>query len=321
MSTKAFNSSNSFTVLNPGMLCTVQDSGRFQQAHLGITNGGPADKYAYKLANKLLANKDNVATLELSFGGLVLQANCHTSIAVTGADIPFSINGQVKDNWQSHKVASGDKIEFGYASEGCRVYLAVAGGFMVNPQFGSVSTVVREKIGGLNGETLKAGQELAVSKTDARPLFRLCETLIPTYKDEITLRVVTGYQASEFSRVQLNKFFSSVYEVSQQSDRMGYRLIGPSIKSDISQMYSEGISQGAIQVPPDGQPIVLGNDRQTIGGYPKIGSVLSLDLDRLMQCTAGNKVNFEPISIHLAHNLLLLAKQQIDQAKLIQVPS
>ena len=303
------------------MLCTVQDSGRFKQAHLGITNGGPADKYAYKLANKLLANKDNVATLELSFGGLELQANCHTSIAVTGADVPFSINGQVKTNWQSHKVAPNDIIEFGYANEGCRIYVAVADGFKVSPQFGSVSTVVREKIGGINGEPLRAGQQLVVSETEARPLLRLCETQIPTYKDEITLRVVTGYQASEFGRVQLNKFFSSVYEVSQQSDRMGYRLVGPSIKSDISQMYSEGISQGAIQVPPDGQPIVLGNDRQTIGGYPKVGSVLSLDLDRLMQCTAGNKVNFESISIHLAHNLLLLAKQLIDQAKLIQVPS
>ncbi len=321
MTTKPFNSSNSFTVINPGMLCTVQDNGRFKQAHLGITNGGPADKYAYTLANKLLANKENAATLELSFGGLVLQANCHTSIAVTGAKVPFSINGQVKDNWQNYKVAPNDKIEFGYANEGCRVYLAVTDGFKVSPQFGSVSTVVREKIGGLNGDPLKAGQQLTVSKTEARPLLRLCETQIPTYKDEITLRVVTGYQASEFSSVQFNKFYSSVYEVSQQSDRMGYRLVGPSIKSDMSQMYSEGISQGAIQVPPDGQPIVLGNDRQTIGGYPKIGSVLSLDLNRLMQCTAGNKVNFEPISIHLAHNLLLLAKQQLNQAKLIQVQS
>ena len=311
-------SNATFTVVKPGMLATIQDLGRFAQAHLGITTGGPADSNAFLWANRLLGNNENAPTIELSFGGMELIANCTTTIAITGAEAPISINGESKQGWQCHHVNAGDKIAIGFATKGCRIYLAVSGGFKATEQFGSVSTVVREKLGGIDGGVINEGQQLAVVNTDKRPVNKLADEYIPTYSDNVTLRVITGYQVDLFSPQQVNKFFASEYQVSPQCDRMGYRLTGEPVSSDISTMYSEGISQGAIQVPPDGQPIVLGNDRQTIGGYPKLGSVLSLDLNKLMQCSQGAKVNFEPISIHCAHNLLHLARNKYENTPVIQ---
>jgi len=306
-------------VINPGVLSTIQDLGRFKQAHLGITTGGPADEAAYLWANRLLNNAKNSAVLELSFGGLKLISNSSTTIAIAGADAPLSINGQAKDNWQSYRVQPDDEIEIGFASNGCRIYLAVAGGFIIDKQFGSVSTVIREKIGGINGASIKPEQQLKFAQTNKRTLYRLSNTHIPNYLKKIQIRVITGYQFPFFNRDQTINFFTNEYQVSSQSDRMGYRLTGPRIKSDISKLFSEGICKGAVQIPPDGQPIVLANDRQTIGGYPKIGSAFSLDLHKLMQCTQGSKVSFEPISIHCAHNLLHLAKAKYHNTQLIKV--
>lgn len=312
---------SSFNVINPGIHCTLQDLGRFQYANLGITTGGPADKHAFFWANKLVNNNQNSGSLELSHGGLTIQSCTFTTIAVTGANAPLKINDVLKDSWRSHHVQPDDKISIGFANKGCRIYLAVAGGFKVSPQFGSVSTVVREKLGGINGAPICEGAQLPVIENQTRQLYRLAKEHIPLYSNALSLRIITGYQASQFNKIQLNKFFSSQYKVSAQNDRMGYRLTGPSINSNQSTLYSEGICLGAVQIPPDGQPIVLSVDRQTIGGYPKIGSVLSLDLYRLMQCTQEARVTFEPISIELAHNLLQLDKLKSDSTSLIKIPS
>ncbi|RHW76572.1 biotin-dependent carboxyltransferase [Colwellia sp. RSH04] len=311
---------NYFTVATPGILCTYQDLGRFGQGHLGLTTGGPADKSAFIWANKLVKNPINTTALELSFGGLKLIANASTTLTVTGAQAPLTINGCPKELWHSHRVNAGDTIEIGFATLGCRIYLAVAGGFLVAPQFGSVSTVLRESVGGVDGRAIAAKQLLAIAPEKRKtPLLRLSEKDIPTYSESLTLKVITGYQASLFDNYETTKFFANEYQVSSQCDRMGYRLNGAAINSSISKMYSEGICKGAIQIPPDGQPIVLANDRQTIGGYPKIGSVLSLDLNFLMQSNQGSKLSFEPISIHLAHNLLHLAHVKTNQTALVKV--
>lgn len=312
---------SSFNVVNPGIHSTLQDLGRFQHANLGITTGGPADKHAFYWANRLVQNNENTATIELSHGGLDLVSTTYTTIAITGADTPLKINGVAKDSWQSHHVQPDDEISIGFANKGCRIYLAVAGGFQVNPQFGSISTVIREKLGGINGNAISAGVQLPVIANQKRQLYRLAKEHIPLYSNALSLRVITGYQASQFNKIQLNKFFSSQYKVSAQNDRMGYRLTGPSINSNQSTLYSEGICLGAVQIPPDGQPIVLSVDRQTIGGYPKIGSVLSLDLYRLMQCTQQATITFNPISIELAHNLLQLDKLKSDNTSLITITS
>jgi biotin-dependent carboxylase-like uncharacterized protein len=308
-----------FTVISPGVLCTFQDLGRFGQSHLGLTTGGPADKQGYLWANRLLNNPTNSPTLELSFGGLKLLSNTSSTIAVTGANAPLSINGFHKETWQSHRVNAGDEIEIGFATQGCRIYLAVAGGFLIEPQFGSVSTVLREHVGGSNGFSITDNQQLAIPITKKMPLFRLFTDDIPTYSDSLNIKVITGYQHSLFQRYEINKFFSNEYQVTNQCDRMGYRLEGKAIQSNIRKMFSEGICKGSIQIPPDGQPLILSNDRQTIGGYPKIGSVLSLDLDHLMQSTQGHKIHFESISIHLAHNLLHLSVSKYNRINLQQV--
>lgn len=311
--------SSYFEVVTPGILSTFQDLGRFGQSHLGLTSGGPADKQAYLWANRLLNNSENCTVLEISYGGLKLVAKTSTTISVTGANAGLSINGDAKQTWQSHHVNSDDEIEIGYASNGCRIYLAVNEGFKVEPQFNSASTVIREKVGGTNGCAITAGELLFYKQTPKQALYALNAKDTPRYADLLSVKVVTGYQHALFERIELAKFFSSEYQISAQCNRMGYRINGPAIQSGISQLLSEGICKGAIQIPPDGQPIILSVDRQTIGGYPKLGSVLSLDLDSVMQCSQGAKINFEPISIHCAHSLLHLAKIKYTATKLIKV--
>lgn len=316
--TEISNNPLGFKVEHPGMLTLLQDLGRFGQAKLGLTNGGPGDKLAFNWANRLLENDVNASMLEASFGGLKLTSQINTVICVTGANVPLSINGENKPLWSTHNIAKGDKIELGFASQGIRAYLAVKGGFCVEKQFGSVATVLRENIGGLTGEALKPGDHLPANNAQhSDKQHHLLQQDQPNYDQEIRLRVIPGYQQQQFSRLQQRRFFAGHYQVSKQWDRMGYRLEGPAIKCTQTAMLSEGITLGAIQIPPDGQPIVLMHDRQTIGGYPKIGSVLSLDLSRLAQCGQGANIYFEPITMETAHNELHLAKFRYDKTKVV----
>jgi biotin-dependent carboxylase-like uncharacterized protein len=306
-----------FEILSPGILSLIQDAGRFGQHAIGLTNGGPMDPLAFKWANRLLENSVNPTVIETTVGGLKVKSHVDTVIAVTGAKVKVTINGNKYSQWQTLAVKKGDEIELGYATEGCRIYLAVAGGFQVDKQFTSTSTVTREKVGGLNGCALKLGDNLnVISKKKNTRFVKLPEAEIPCYLSDITLRVIPSYQQHEFSRHDQRMFFQNEYTVSELCDRMGYRLSGARINCNIDGILSEGIALGAIQVPKDGQPIILMNDRQTIGGYPKIGSVLSLDLAKLAQLTQGAKVHFEAITIDCAHNQLLLAQQRFNDSKL-----
>jgi biotin-dependent carboxylase-like uncharacterized protein len=306
-----------FEILSPGILSLLQDAGRYGQHTIGLTNGGPMDPLAFKWANRLLSNDENSTVIETTVGGLKLKSTIDTYITITGAKVNVSINGIESAQWQTLSVKKDDVIELGYATQGCRIYLGVAGGFQVEKQFSSTSTVVRENVGGLNGAALKVGNKLAVvdNKQPANHL-KLPEKDIPDYSSDITLRVIPSYQQHDFSRHEQRMFFQNEYSVSDLCDRMGYRLSGQKITCDIQGILSEGIALGAIQVPKDGQPIILMNDRQTIGGYPKIGSVLSLDLAKLAQLTQGAKVRFKPITIDHAHNLLLLAQHKFNNTQL-----
>ncbi len=297
----------SLRVVQPGILSLLQDSGRQGQHRIGLTNGGPLDREAFNYCNRLLQNPQNSTLLEVSFGGLHLQSGVNTFICVTGASLPLRINGRDHPLWEVLPVAPGDDIQLDFAEQGCRAYLGVAGGFDIAPSFGSTATVVRENIGGLHGDRLHAGDELPCAAITNRRRLYLPRQHRPHYGREITVRVIPGYQQQRFSRLQQRRFFSHTYTVSDRCDRMGYRLEGPAISCDIEGILSEGICQGAIQIPADGQPIVLMNDRQTIGGYPKIGSAISLDTARLAQLTPGGLVHFAPISPHGAHNALHLA--------------
>jgi biotin-dependent carboxylase-like uncharacterized protein len=308
----------SLEVIAPGVLSLLQDRGRFGAHRIGLTNGGPMDPEAFNLCHRLLGNDAGSTAVEISFGGSHFRSTVNTFMCVTGASMPLTINGVEKPLWAVHPVAAGDDIRLDFAERGCRSYLGVAGGFSIEPSFGSTATVMREHIGGLNGDKLQPGDHLPCSDVTGRKCYYLPPELQPRYQDRVTLRVIPGYQQGHFSRLQQRRFFSHAYTVSERCDRMGYRLEGPVIACDIDGILSEGICLGAIQIPADGQPIVLLNDRQTIGGYPKIGSALSLDAARLAQLRPGSTVNFAPISPHGAHNALHLAHSVTHRRTLLE---
>jgi len=307
----------SVNIISPGILALLQDAGRFGKHQIGLTNGGPMDPLAFHWANRLCENPAGATVIEVSVGGLKLEAQQALRLAVTGGEMPLEINGVPAERWQTHCLKAGDRLELGYSQRGCRAYIAVSGGgFDVADDFGSTATVVREGIGGLNGSALKAGDELACYTDLDAQCWRVPAAEQPSYSKQVTLRVIPGYQQHSFSRIQQRLFFHNSFAVSDRCDRMGYRLTGPAVSSSIEGILSEGICLGAIQVPADGQPIVLMNDRQTIGGYPKIGSVLSLDLAKLAQLLPGDKVSFTPITIDCAHNALHLAHNRFIAAQL-----
>lgn len=310
-----------FLVKQAGVLSLIQDAGRFGTFNIGLTNGGPVDLLAFHWANRLCSNTLNATAIEISIGGLTLTAQVDTTLAVTGANMPLTINGEIKALWRSYHVKAGDVIALGFAAQGVRCYLAVADGFNVTPSFGSTATVCREGIGGIQGGKLLAGDVLACApnkaNSSAKKNLLLADKQRPQYTDEIILHTVPSYQQHHFSSYQQRLFFSNEYTVSQSFDRMGYRLEGQAIACDIDGILSEGICHGAVQIPADGQPIVLLNDRQTIGGYPKIGAVSSIDTGKLGQLNQGGKVRFEPISMEQAHNLFHLNLSRFNRTELV----
>ena len=297
-----------FTVVQPGMLSLLQDGGRRGHHRIGLSTGGPLDGYAMRWSNRLVGNDEHATVIEASFGGLELEATVNSLVAVTGGDQPLMINGVERDTWRSHRVEAGDRVSLGFASQFCRSYLAVHGGFDIAPSFGSAATVVREGIGGLDGGKLDAGDDLPAKGTPDGECLKVPDSVRTEYSNEITVRVIPGYQQHHFPRLQQRRFFAGEYTVTDRADRMGYRLEGPAIQCDIQGILSEGICQGAVQVPADGQPIVLLQDRQTIGGYPKIGAALALDTAKLGQLMPGARVRFEPVTPYAADNVFHLAE-------------
>ena len=299
----------SLRVIRGGVLSLLQDSGRRRVHRLGLATGGPLDWEAYHYCNRLLQNPADSTLIEISAGGLELEAQVRTWICLTGAPMPLHINDTECDGWTVHRVNPGDRIAIGYARNGCRAYLGVAGGFTIAPVFGSTSTVVREGLGGLTGASLQPGDELPCGSIPDRRRLQLPAVDRPRYQRRLTVRVVPGYQQHHFDRIEQRRFFGAPYEVTGESDRMGYRLQGPPVLCGLQNMTSEGICAGAIQIPPDGQPIVLLADRQTMGGYPKIGAALALDTSRMAQLTQGSIVHFAPITPATARRALQLAER------------
>jgi biotin-dependent carboxylase-like uncharacterized protein len=289
----------SFHIVRGGMLSLLQDYGRYGYQHIGVTSSGPMDEHAFLWANKLLSNNVNATQIEITFGGLTLVATKPTEIAITGANLGAHINDRSVQPWQTYNVVVGDTIKFSQPIKGLRAYLAVKGGLHVQPHLGSTATVVREGIGGINknGVKLKDGDKLEYSSFKNRGTRAVSSHFIPDYSLNIELGLIPSYQFDGFSKQQIDMFFSSTYQVSDQMDRMGYRLKGKAITYSGSGIISEGISMGAVQIPQDGQPIVLLRDRQTIGGYPKIGCISTLDCSLLAQQKPGDNISFKLIDI------------------------
>ena len=302
----------SFKVIDPGAMALIQDGGRKGFQHLGVTAGGPMDEYAFDWANWLLGNTRGAAALEITYGLVALEAQADVTIALTGADLGASLNGKPLLPWQACQVSAGDRLSFATPVSGLRAYIAMPGGIKAEPRLGSVATVVREKVGGLDGsgQSLKKGDILQSTSPRPNALRHMPDWAVPDYGAPLLLGVIPGYQFEGFSTVQRMKFFSSDYMVTSNIDRMGYRLKGEAVISEQSGIISEGIALGAIQIPQDGQPIVLMRDRQTIGGYPKIGCVFSLDLAKLSQRKPGDGVAFTLMDVADAENRRALYDHQ-----------
>jgi len=302
-----------FSVIKPGPLTTIQDAGRIGQNRLGLTEGGPMDYRSFALANRLVGNDINAAALEVTLGGLTLKCLSQTSISLTGAFCPLSINGKPAQLWKSHLVKSDDIIEIGFAALGARSYLATSGGFDGPVWFSSQATVIREGLG-----TALAKEDVLESQPSNIQNFKLDYKHQPSLRKQAALQFVPGYQWHQISTESQQVFLTNPYKVSPRNDRMGYQLAGQTIHTGIESIYSEGISRGAIQIPGDGQPIVLMKDRQTIGGYPKLGSVITQDLDTLAQLTVGTSVSFQQVTPEYALEQFRSYIQEISDCELLQ---
>lgn len=296
---------NGLRVLAPGMLSLIEDNGRFGVARYGLSVGGPADLHSYCWANQLLGNPMNAPTLEITMGNATFFAECDMRLALTGANTSASIDGIHLENWRSFWLHKGQTLKLGYAHNGLRAYLAVAGGFNTPKTFSSSATVMRNKLGGLAerpGTALQKGDILPISATayqaDKKSTW-VPRHFIPDYSNELCLGVIESYQADLFSTSAKQQFYATPYQISDKFDRMGIRLQGEAVDCGMSGIVSEGIAYGAIQFPPNGQPIILLNDRQTLGGYPKIGCLSKMSLMKLAQARPGSRINFYRADIDL----------------------
>lgn len=277
-------------------LCLLQDTGRFGVRHLGVTQGGALDWVSMRWANWLLGNPAEAAVVEITLGGFSLVAEDDCCLALAGADLDARIDGEPLKPWSSFTLNRGQRLRLNQPVQGARAYLAAPGGFAAPQVLGSCASVVREELGGLDGlgSALAKGQPLAYDGA-APALKTVPEALRPDFADSSALDLVLGAQIGDFSGQSLFEAFNRDWTLDSRADRMGMRLLGPALQYQGAPMISEGIPLGAVQVPPDGQPIVLLNDRQTIGGYPRLGALTPLALARLAQLLPGSVVRFKPV--------------------------
>lgn len=291
-------------ILDAGLLTTVQDLGRYGFQRYGVSASGVMDEYSAKIANKLVGNKVGEAVLETTLKGVQIEFLQNTAVAITGGNCDVTLNGTKIELWQSYLVNRGDILKMGICRSGLRNYLAFAGGIDVPIIMNSKSTNLKAKVGGFNGRKLMAGDILSVGVGSLETPLTLNKHYIPTYSKDIKVGVILGQQDDHFTEAGIKTFLNETYTVTQESDRMGIRLSsvsGATIEhKNGADIISDGITFGAIQVPGSGQPIVMMADRQTTGGYTKIGNVISSDLAKLAQATPGTKVKFVEYTLEQA---------------------
>ncbi len=306
-----------FEVIEPGILTTIQDMGRYGFSQFGVPPSGALDTFSLKVGNLLVGNREREACLEITLMGLKIKVLKEVVIAITGGDLSPTLNEEPLEMWRTHLLVEGDVITFKKVRAGCRAYLAVSGGFVVPKIMGSSSTYLSGNFGGLEGRKLRRGDilyTLDISPSLNKLGLRFPSDWIPSPEKEVLLRVIPGPQDHHFTEKGSQTFCSSSYQVTPQCDRMGVRLEGPKIerRSDVEEsIISEGLISGAIQVPGDGKPIIILTELVT-GGYTKIATIISTDLSKVAQLKPGDQVRFKPISIEEAHDLL---KEQEEKLK------
>ncbi|EDM65567.1 regulator of kinase autophosphorylation inhibitor [Moritella sp. PE36] len=287
-------------IIKPGIHSLIQDLGRFGYQHLGITPGGPADLHSYLWANKILSNNSNMATIEIHYGLMTLRVLTDTRIAICGAEFGVNINNRPALNWQTHNVKAGDIIQYGGAKTGKCGYLAVLGGLQTEQIYQSRSTVIRDELSESTRSPLYKRQILPITRQSVKQLTagsptctRVPRHYIPNYSTPLILGLLPCYQWKQLTLQQQQQLLTTKYQISAQADRMGYRLTGEMIANLPTTLTSEGIALGSVQLPADGQPIILLQDRQTIGGYPKAGVISVLDCSKLSQRQQGSDITFK----------------------------
>ncbi|MGN1022085.1 MAG: biotin-dependent carboxyltransferase family protein [Lachnospiraceae bacterium] len=291
------NKSIRIEVISPGVLTTVQDAGRFGYLADGITESGAMDQEAYRFANALVGNRDGEAELECTMQGPVLRFTGPATAALAGADMDARLDGRPVKTGGAFSVEGGQVLELHMAAKGLRTYLAVAGGIAVPKVLGSRSTNLKCRMGGFSGRALLAGDALPVGEAEEKS-HGLVRPYHPVFSDRLVIHCIPGPQEEAFSEAGIETFYGSTYTVTPESDRMGMRLAGPVIETlHGSDIISDGIVFGSVQVPKSGLPILLLADHQTAGGYAKIATVISKDLPLLAQAVPGTKLTFERVSV------------------------
>ena len=327
-------------IIKPGMLTTLQDKGRYGHQREGIITSGAMDTFACRVANLLAGNAEEEAVLEITLTGPTIRFSEDQLIALTGADLSPELNGERVPMWRPLFVKKGCVLSFGAHLSGCRAYLSVSGGFDLPRLMGSFATYLQAGIGGYQGRALKAGDAIpcrsatsagialfaqAATTTEGHSFLAANWTpdpqFYPAYSPNPTIRAIKGPEYERFSEVSQAQIWSERFQVSAQSDRMGYRLQGVSLYlSEAAELISTAVTFGTVQVPPQGTPIVLMADHQTTGGYPRILQVVSVDLPILAQVVPGQTIGFEEVSLEEAQQLYIRQQQNLTQlARAIQL--
>ncbi|HVA25981.1 MAG TPA: 5-oxoprolinase subunit PxpB [Chloroflexota bacterium] len=300
----------SLEVLKPGLFTTVQDFGRCGYQASGVSVSGAMDPLALRLANALVGNEPGAAALEVTLLGPTLRILRPVAVALHGAAAELRLNDAPASRGRALELKAGDELAIGRATVGARAYLAVAGGIDVPPVLGSRSTYTRGGFGGLQGRALQAGDVLAIGGGTSTPGLSSPTELPLPEGNELTVRVVLGPQDDYFSDAIIADFLDAPFEISTDADRMGYRLAGHALEHQgPAEIVSDGIVLGSVQVPPHGNPIVMLADRPSVGGYPKIATVISADVRLLAQCRPGMRVRFHQVAVPEARQALRAQEQ------------
>lgn len=295
----------SFVIENPGLLSTFQDLGRYGHQSTGISPSGVLDYKSAILANQLVGNNIDDATIELTISGISFHVLKDTSISLTGAKITIEINNRFYEMNRPIAVAKGDFVQLGRMENGLRSYLAVAGGFIIEKVLGSYSTHLRTTMGGYKGRALQTGDILSYNGDYNKNLNLIIDEQ-PIETNNI-IRIIKGPNYEDLTDEAKEKLVTETYRISKSNDRMGIRLDGKSLetKNGIHDILSEPTQLGNIQVPKNGLPIILLNDRQTTGGYKRMASVAKIDLPKLVQMRPEQDIKFEIISLEEASTLYI----------------
>ncbi len=305
-------------IIKAGMMTTVQDLGRTGYQSQGFPVAGVMDVRSFRIANLLLDNPENEAVLEFTLIGPTLEFTADTLIAITGGDFQPTINGEPAPMYTAIYINKGDVLKFGSARTGSRGYIAFSCYLQIPVVMGSRCTNMKSSIGGFKGRKLQDGDYINFRiKRRYLPFFLSRSLDLDEFdQEDATLRVVMGPQDQMFSKQGIETFLNSEYTVTSDFDRMGCRLEGPFIsRKENADMISDGIAFGSIQVPAHGKPIILLSDRQTTGGYPKIATVASVDIPKLVQRKTDHKIRFKAISVEEAQRLYLAEMEELNEMR------